>query len=71
LSCKKGEREDMNTDSIINKMREAGKKLQDRCHNDLHLFSQMPSEGMEKHKKEKKRVGMSLPKRIWKMLKNR
>lgn len=40
------------TDPIVKEMRDAGKKIQDKCNNNLHLFSQMITEGTEKHKKE-------------------
>ena len=42
----------MFADPIVKEMREAGKKLQEKCNNDLHQFSQMITEGTEKHKKE-------------------
>jgi hypothetical protein len=39
-------------DPIVNEMREAGKKLQKKCRNDLRLFSKMISAGTAKRKKE-------------------
>ena len=39
-------------DPIVKEVREAGKRLQEKCNNDLHLFSKMITEGTEKLRKE-------------------
>ena len=39
-------------DPVVKEVREAGKRLQEKCNNDIGLFSEMITKGTEKLRKE-------------------